>query len=131
MAITTAYVIVWTPGSPSSVRRVEVANTPETRARGLAGRPSVPSDGGMLFAFPREEVQTFWMRNTRVHLDLVFIGSDFVVREVVANATPLSTLPISSGVPVRYVLEVPAGQAARMGLARGVAVTIPIVPAGY
>ena len=98
---------------------VEVAADNPSRAQGLMYRRSLEPGHGMLFDFGREEPVSMWMQNTYVSLDMAFIREDGTVHRVESRTTPLSTRTIEAGVPVRYVLEVPAGTAERIGLARG------------
>lgn len=106
---------------------VEVARTPDETARGLMYRRELADGRGMLFLFPREEEHSFWMKNTFIPLDMVFIASDRRIVGIHADATPLSTNPISVGVPSRWVLEVPGGFASRRGIATGDRVDLPPV----
>src|SRR5262245_7262677 len=99
--------------------RLELALTPETQERGLMYRSSLPEDQGMLFVFDQDIDHSFWMKNTLIPLDMLFITADGRVAGVHANATPLSTAPISVGRPSRYVLEIGGGGAARRGIASG------------
>ncbi|HWA17493.1 MAG TPA: DUF192 domain-containing protein [Devosia sp.] len=98
---------------------VEIADTDETRARGLMFRQSLAPDAGMLFDYHREQVANFWMQNTFIPLDMVFVGADGLVKTVHVNARPMDTTTISSEVPVRFVLEIPGGRAVEIGLAPG------------
>ncbi len=98
---------------------VEVAATPEARTRGLMWRQELPAGQGMLFVFPEEEVQSFWMRNTLIPLDMLFIDSAGKIVGVVENAQPRTLTSRSVGLPGRYVLEVPGGWSRAQGLARG------------
>jgi uncharacterized membrane protein (UPF0127 family) len=98
---------------------LEVAATPQERNRGLMYRESLPDGHGMLFVFDDDADHEFWMKNTLIPLDMIFIDAGRRVVGVHANATPLSTALISVGAPSRYVLEVPGGWAARRGVARG------------
>jgi hypothetical protein len=79
----------------------------------------LPPDQGMLFVFEAPQYRGFWMKNTYLSLDLIFIAADGTVVNVAANAKPLSLDSIASAAPVRYVLEVVAGTAARIGLKVG------------
>ncbi|WP_448585473.1 DUF192 domain-containing protein [Thermaurantiacus sp.] len=98
---------------------VEVAATPEAQATGMMFRTHVPPGTGMLFPFDPPRPASFWMRNTFVPLDLVFIGPDRRVLNIEAEATPLSeTLRHSAG-PVSAVLELAGGEARRIGLRPG------------
>jgi uncharacterized membrane protein (UPF0127 family) len=99
--------------------QVEIAADDSTRATGLMYRRSLDPERGMLFDFGREQPVSMWMQNTYVPLDMAFIRADGTVHRVEDHTTPLSTRTIDSGVPVRYVLEVPAGTAARIGMKRG------------
>ena len=98
---------------------LEVAATPAQQERGLMYRSSLAEGRGMLFVFDQDGNHTFWMRNTLIPLDMLFIARDGTVVGIHANATPLSTANISVGKPSRYVLEVPGGWAARHGIAAG------------
>lgn len=94
---------------------IELVDTPESRARGLMFRKELAPDAGMLFDFETERETAFWMQNTYIRLDMLFIGADGVVRSIHTNAVPHDTTPIPSGVPVRFVLEIPGGRAAELG----------------
>lgn len=107
------------------VFRVEIADTPEAEARGLMFRRSLAPEHGMLFVFERTEPVQFWMKNTYVPLDIIFIRPDGSVLRIAADARPLSTALIPSGGPVRYVLELRAGTASRIGLVPGNRVELP------
>lgn len=95
---------------------VELAQTEAERAQGLMGRKSLPDHTGMLFLFPRPAPVAFWMKNTPLPLDIIFITAEGRVARVHENARPFDLTPIPSGAAVQYVLEVPAGAARRMGL---------------
>lgn len=101
---------------------VEIAATPETRARGLMYRRAMADDHGMLFDMGGVGQAAFWMENTFISLDIVFIGADGRVVNVAADAKPMSKALITSDGPVRWVLELKAGTAARIGLAPGDAI---------
>jgi uncharacterized protein len=98
---------------------LEIADTPESRTRGLMYRGNLPDGRGMLFVFDREDDHKFWMKNTLIPLDMVFIATDGRVVGVHPDATPFSTASIGVGRPSRYVLEVPGGWAARHRVAAG------------
>jgi uncharacterized membrane protein (UPF0127 family) len=83
----------------------------------------LPPDTGMLFVFDQPQFASFWMKNTYLSLDLIFIAADGTVVNVAAWAKPLSLDPIESAAPVRYVLELVAGTAARVGLKPGDRIT--------
>jgi uncharacterized protein len=98
---------------------VEVVDTPETRAQGLMYRQELAPDAGMLFDFREERVTSFWMQNTFIPLDMIFVAADGVVKTVHVNARPHDPTTISSQVPVRFVLEIPGGRSEEIGLEPG------------
>lgn len=102
---------------------VELADSDEARGRGLMYRETLPADEGMLFDFQRSQEVYFWMKNTYVSLDMIFIREDGTVAAIAENTQPLSERVIPSGAPVRFVLEVVAGTARRIGLSLGDRVT--------
>ena len=104
---------------------VELAVTDEERSRGLMYRRSVPESYGMLFDFKRDQEVTMWMRNTYVSLDMIFIQSDGRIRRIAENTETESDKIISSGGPVRAVLEVVAGTAKKLGIVAGDRVASP------
>lgn len=110
-------VVLMPDGQPSSKVRVSLARTDTERQRGLMYVQNLAPDDGMLFLFDEDAVQAFWMKNTLISLDLIFIRSDMTVVGVVADAAPLTLEPRTVGVPSRYVLEVNGGWAARHGVA--------------
>jgi uncharacterized membrane protein (UPF0127 family) len=105
---------------------VELAVTPEEQARGLMFRRELPDRQGMLFDFQREQPTSFWMKNTYVSLDMIFIRADGRILRIAENTVPLSEALVSSGGPVRAVLEVVAGTAKKLGIAAGDRVKHPI-----
>ena len=110
---------------------VEIADTNESRAKGLMFRTSLAPDAGMLFDYHQEQNASFWMQNTLIPLDMIFIGADGVVKNIHVNAKPMDTTSIPSGVPVRFVLEVAGGRSREIGLAVGDRMEHPRVkPAG-
>ena len=98
---------------------VEIAATPATRERGLMDRRFMPMDRGMLFEFDRDGPVAFWMKNTYIPLDMVFIARNGQVTRIVDRAEPLSETPIPSGGPCAAVLELNGGVAAEIGLRTG------------
>lgn len=105
---------------------VEIADTPEKRTKGLMFVKHLPDGQGMLFDFEREQPIAMWMKNTYIPLDMIFIRNDGRIARIAENTRPLSTAVIPSGSPVRAVLEVAGGTAARLGLAPGDRVAFPI-----
>ena len=104
---------------------VEVADDDASRERGLMYRHEMAANHGMLFEFPTRAPVTFWMKNTYLPLDMVFIDADGTVRGVYEHAKPLSEKLISSGVPVVAVLELNADQAFDIHLKAGDKVRFP------
>jgi uncharacterized membrane protein (UPF0127 family) len=98
---------------------VEVVDTPETRAQGLMFRETLGRWSGMLFIYEEPGPAVFWMRNTLIPLDMIFIDPAGVVTHVHSDAVPLDETPINGGNGVLYVLEVNGGVAARLGIAPG------------
>ena len=101
---------------------VQLAQTPEQRQIGLMWRKDMPQHEGMLFVFEQASVQCFWMRNTLIPLDMVFIGADRRVVGVVHRATPETDDPRDVPGEWLYVLEVAGGMASRWGVRAGDAV---------
>lgn len=101
------------------VFEVEMAVTPEQRSTGLMYRKELAPGRGMLFDFGPEGPVAMWMRNTYVSLDMIFIRADGRIARIAENTVPLSDATISSGAPVKAVLEVVAGTARRLGIAPG------------
>lgn len=122
-----AVVLVHGEGEPVRVR-VELAVTPAQRQRGLMHRRSLPRDAGMLFVFPRMEHQSFWMDNTYIPLDMIFIDDDLRVVGVVEDAEPLTEDAREVEGDSRYVLEVNAGFARRHGIGPGTRVRFENLP---
>jgi uncharacterized membrane protein (UPF0127 family) len=105
---------------------VEIAQNDAERAKGLMYRKELPEGQGMLFDFQHEQEVGFWMENTYIPLDMIFIRADGRILRIVENTEPLSTRIIPSGGPVRGVLEVIAGTARKLGIAAGDRVAHPI-----
>ena len=98
---------------------VEVARTPEEQGQGLMFRKSLDPDGGMLFPMNPPRTASFWMKNTLIPLDMLFIRTDGTIALIAANTVPYSREPISAGVPVAAVLELRGGRAAELGITAG------------
>jgi uncharacterized protein len=98
---------------------VELARTPAEMERGLMYRDRLAPDHGMLFVYDDERAVSFWMKNTLIPLDLIFVDSSGRIIEIAERAVPLSTALISSNGPVRAVLEVNGGTADRLSIAIG------------
>ena len=98
---------------------VEVVDTPESRAQGLMFRQSLAPDAGMLFDFKENREVAFWMRNTFIPLDMIFIAPNGTVETIHVNARPHDPTSIPSGKPVQFVLEIPGGRSVEIGLKPG------------
>ena len=98
---------------------VEIADDPRERARGLMFRRSMGADEGMLFDFGAEEPASFWMRNTYIPLDMIFINDDGSIDSIAERTTPLSEKSVPSKGPVRFVLEINSGLSDRLGIEEG------------
>lgn len=102
---------------------IEVARTEEEQARGLMFRTSLPADGGMLFPFPKPKIASFWMKNTLIPLDMIFIRADGSVDRIAENTIPESLEPVVSGGEVSAVLELAGGTAAKLGIDESAKIT--------
>jgi uncharacterized protein len=105
---------------------VEVADSPGELEHGLMNRTSMPQDAGMIFIFGDDERRYFWMENTLIPLDMIFIDSDLMIIDIHENATPLSQDLIASSGPCRYVLEVNGGLCAADGIDIGDRITLDL-----
>jgi uncharacterized membrane protein (UPF0127 family) len=97
---------------------IEIARTEEERAQGLMYRKSLDDGKGMLFIFERDEILSFWMKNTLIPLSIAFIASDGRILEI-RDMEPESLSPVRSGRSARYALEVPRGWFSRTGVKPG------------
>jgi len=122
-----------TIAAPKAQLHLEVARTLEQREYGLMNRTSVPEHTGMIFVFADDAPISFWMKDTLVPLDMVFVGGDGVVRAVFPNvavlppSTPDSAIPLETA-RAKYVIELAAGEARKDGLAPGVKLDLSGVP---
>lgn len=96
--------------------RVEIADSPEGRATGLMHRKTMPEDAGMLFCFDKTQPVFMWMKNTVLSLDMIFVREDGTIATIARNTVPFSETVISSGEPVRFVLELNAGSSSRLNI---------------
>jgi uncharacterized protein len=116
--------------APQATLRLEVARTDPQREHGLMDRTSLPAHTGMLFVFEKDGPVTFWMKDTLVPLDMVFVAADGTVRSIAAKVAPAplsepdATIPLEPGVG-KYVIELPSGEAARDGIKPGTRLAIP------
>ena len=105
---------------------VEVVDNDADRAKGLMYRKELPEGRGMLFDFHRDQEVSFWMQNTYIPLDMIFIRGDGQILRIEENTVPLSTRMIPSRGAVRAVLEVIGGTSRKLGIAPGDRVASPI-----
>ncbi|MCV2864688.1 DUF192 domain-containing protein [Defluviimonas sp. WL0075] len=110
--------------------RVEIADSPEERARGLMYRESMSSGAGMLFVFDRPREVGFWMKNTLIPLDMLFVEPDGRVAKVHENAIPHDETLIPGGANIAYVLEINGGLARRLGISEGAELRHPAMDQG-
>jgi uncharacterized membrane protein (UPF0127 family) len=95
---------------------VEVARTPEQQAQGLMFRERLGPDEGMIFPFAPPRPASFWMRNTLIPLDMIFVRANGTIARIAANTVPLSEESVAVGEPVAAVLEIRGGRAAELGI---------------
>jgi uncharacterized membrane protein (UPF0127 family) len=98
---------------------VELATAPDQWMQGLMFRQTLPADAGMLFIYKQERLQTMWMKNTFIPLDMVFIDKHGVIVDIAQRTVPHSTQIISPAAPALAVLELNGGTTARLGIRRG------------
>ncbi|PZR36632.1 DUF192 domain-containing protein [Caulobacter segnis] len=108
--------------------QVEIAATQAEQARGLMFRKSLAADRGMLFTYKRPQPAAFWMKNTLIPLDIIFIQPDGRILSIVRNARPHDQTPLPSGGMVLGVLEIAGGRAAQLGILPGDRVLHRIFP---
>ncbi len=94
----------------------EVANTSQEQAQGLMFRKSLADNAGMVFPFPEPKPASFWMKNTVIPLDIIFIRADGSIESIAAGTTPYSETPVASGEPVKAVLELRGGLTKELGI---------------
>lgn len=112
-------VIIQTSDSTVVRVKVEIAQTEEQRSRGLMFRDILPPFTGMIFIFDKADYHTFWMKNTYIPLDMIFIDSELKIAGIVENAEPLSLTPRTINKKSKYVLEVRGGFCSRYGIEAG------------
>lgn len=98
---------------------LELAETTAETTQGMMFRRSVPEGTGMLFIMPEERYQSFWMRNTYVPLDIIYLSEAGSVVSIQANAQPMNETPLPSEGPAKYVLEIAGGASATLGITPG------------
>lgn len=121
-----------TTGRPVSTLQIEISESDQSRAMGLMYRNPLPDNQGMLFLFPYEMIQTFWMKNTPSTLDMIFINAAGKIVTIHSYTQPFSTDRYASDQPAQYVLEVRGGFCDTYGITTGQTVTysrLPVTPA--
>ena len=98
---------------------VEVARSPEEQSMGLMNRSKLAGDRGMIFPFEEPRQASFWMKNTLIPLDMIFVRGDGTIANIATNTVPLSLQPVYSDGPVSAVLEIAGGRAAELGIKAG------------
>lgn len=116
---------VVTASGKSHVFKVEIADDEPEREQGLMNRESLARDTGMLFQFEDMAVRSFWMRNTLIPLDILYLDDKGRIVSIARNAKPLDETPLSSIIPAKGVLEINGGQAAELGIMPGDTVRHP------
>lgn len=106
---------------------VEVADTPTSRSQGLMNRETLPRSAGMLFVYERPQPVSFWMRNTLIPLDMIFMDETGTVRRIHENAIPLDETGIPGGENIQFVLEINGGLAGRLGIEEGSVLRHPAI----
>lgn len=117
--------LVVTTDTGANTFSVEIADEPRERALGLMFRREMADDAGMLFDFGVEEPAGFWMKNTYIPLDMLFIKADGTIESIAERTTPLSEKSVPSKGPVRYVLEINGGLSDTLGIEPGDQVSGP------
>jgi len=107
---------------------IEIADTPETRVKGLMERWFLPEHHGMLFIFDAPEIQRFWMHNTPLSLDMIFVDGNRRILNLAESTTPMSKQTYSSRGPAQYVVEVRAGFCRRAGIQEGMSIQWTVGP---
>ena len=114
-------------GSGAVQFSIEVADSNAERNRGLMFRESMGRYQGMLFAYDRPQRVSFWMRNTLLPLDMIFIDESGVVQNIHSNAIPLDETSIFGGTSIQYVLEINGGLAQELGIKQGSVLRHPLI----
>jgi len=99
--------------------QVEIADEPAEQATGLMYRKELGANKGMLFLFPQDRMGAFWMLNTLIPLDIIFISADKKIVNIVERAEPQTTTPRNPTAPYRYVLEINGGRSSELGIGAG------------
>lgn len=121
--------LVLNSGQPNqTLLTIEVAKTADERLKGLQGRENLGDDHGMWFVFDADVSDSFWMKNTTIPLDIIFVDKDYQIVKILENTTPNSETLLDPAVLYRYALEVNAGSAKKFSLKEGSKVEFRIGP---
>lgn len=112
-----------TSGTKKHIFTVEIARSSMEQAKGLMFRTELADDAGMIFPFAEPKVASFWMKNTVIPLDIIFIRENGTIESIAENTVPYSTEPVSAGEPVVSVLELRGGLTLELGIKAGDRVT--------
>lgn len=110
-------------GTKKQIFTVEIARSSMEQAKGLMFRTELPDNTGMIFPFPEPKVASFWMKNTVIPLDIIFIRENGTIESIAENTVPYSIEPVSAGEPVISVLELRGGLTSELGIKAGDRVT--------
>lgn len=123
----TAQVSFYSSDSEQLISTIDVviADDDDSRSEGLMNVHELPADAGMLFMFENEQPRSFWMANTPLSLDIMFVNSDFEIVRIHRNTTPYSHDQIRSELPAKYVVEVNAGYSVRHDITEGMIISEP------
>ena len=108
-----------TSGAKTRAFTVEIAQTSMQQDKGMMFRTELADNAGMVFPFPEPRMASFWMKNTVIPLDIIFVRTDGTIESIAENAIPYSTIPVESGEPVGAVLELRRGVICRAGYFSG------------
>lgn len=123
----TAQVSFYSSDSEQLISTIDVviADDDDSRSEGLMNVHELPADAGMLFMFENEQPRSFWMANTPLSLDIMFVNSDLEIVRIHRNTTPYSHDQIRSELPAKYVVEVNAGYSVRHDITEGMIISVP------
>lgn len=117
------------PGGTVATFTVETARTAAERAHGLMNRDRLAPDAGMIFVWQAPVHARFWMKDTHIPLDMIFVDPSGIVQRVAADARPMDRTVIDGGLGIQYVVEVNAGRTRALGIHPGAQMQSPLIPA--
>lgn len=112
-------IVIESQSGPSHIFKIELALTPRQQAKGMMGRTFMQDDTGMLFVFNSIAIRSFWMKNTLIPLDMIFVARDGTINQVHDSAVPHNLTPVKSDAPAYAVLELRGGVSAELGIKKG------------